>query len=130
RGAGLETVTIGNSSTVRMGDDVTAVGNAGGTGSLTTKEGAITALAQTITVGEGPGRSTRLTRLIETDAGLRPGDSGGPLLDSAGRVIGMNAAASLDARLRSGESDGYAIPINRATSIVGQIETGRSPPPR
>lgn len=127
RGAsGLETVLVGNSSTVQMGDDVTSVGNAGGTGSLTTKEGAVTGLGQTITVDEGQGSSTRLTRLIETDAGLRPGDSGGPLLDSAGRVVGMSAAASLDARLRSSESDGYAIPINRATSIVRQIESGRS----
>jgi S1-C subfamily serine protease len=124
--SGLETVSVGNSSTVELGDDVTAVGNAGGTGTLTTKQGAITGLGRTITVDEGQGDSTRLTRLIETDAGLRQGDSGGPLLDSAGRVVGMNAAASLDARVRSGESDGYAIPINRATSIVRQIESGGS----
>src|SRR5512132_2073159 len=71
RGAsGLETVLVGNSSTVQMGDDVISVGNAGGTGSLTTKEGAVTGLGQTITVDEGRGSSTRLTRLIETDAGL------------------------------------------------------------
>jgi S1-C subfamily serine protease len=129
RGASrLETVTVGNSSTVEIGDDVTAVGNAGGTGTLTTKEGTVTGLGITITVSDGSGASARLTRLIETSADLRQGDSGGALVDGAGRVIGMNAAASADARFRSEESDGYAIPINRATSIARRIESGSSSP--
>ncbi len=127
RGAsGLDTVSVGNSSTLEIGDRVTSVGNAGGTGVLTEKEGAITGLRRTITVDDGRGGSARLTRLIETSADLRQGDSGGALLDSAGRVIGMNAAASADARFRSADSDGYAIPINRATSIARQIELGES----
>lgn len=127
RGAsGLETVTRGNSSTVELGDDVTAVGNAGGTGRLTAKEGTVTGLGITITVNDGLGGSARLTRLIETSADLRQGDSGGALLDEAGRVIGMNAAASADSRFGSEDSDGYAIPINRATSIARQIESGTS----
>ena len=127
RGAsGLETVTVGNSSTVEIGDRVTAVGNAGGTGRLTAKNGTVTGLGLTITVGDGHGGSARLTRLIKTSADLREGDSGGALLDRAGRVIGMNAAASVDDRLRSDGSDGYVIPINRATLIATQIESGRS----
>jgi S1-C subfamily serine protease len=123
---GLDTVSIGNSSTVGLGDDVTAVGNAGGTGRLTTKSGQITGVGRTITVGDGQGISARLAHLLETDAGLRPGDSGGPLLDSAGRVIGMSAAASIELGSRTTASDGYAIPINRATSIAGRIERGDS----
>ena len=127
RGAsGLETVSVGNSSTAEVGDQVTAVGNAGGTGTLTAKDGAITGLGRTITVGDSPVDSTRLSRLIETNADLRPGDSGGPLLDAAGRVIGMNAAVTLRLGAGSGASDGYAIPIARATSIVKQIESGMS----
>jgi S1-C subfamily serine protease len=122
----LDTVSIGNSSTVRVGDDVTAVGNAGGTGTLATKEGEITDVGRTITVGDSPGTSARLTHLLETDAGLRPGDSGGPLLDGAGRVIGMSAAASIELGNRSTGSDGYAIPVNRATAIARQIERGDS----
>jgi len=123
---GLDTVSVGNSSTVELGDDVTAVGNAGGTGRLTTKSGAITGIGRTIMVGDGQGISARLAHLLETDAGLRPGDSGGPLLDSAGRVIGRSAAASIELGSRTTGSDGYAIPINRATSIAGRIERGDS----
>jgi S1-C subfamily serine protease len=127
RGASrLETVSLGNSSTVEVGDDVTSVGNAGGTGRLTSKEGAVTGLGITITVSDGLGSFARLVRLIETSADLEQGDSGGALLDSDGRVIGMNAAATVDARVRSDDSDGYAIPINRAASIARQIESGRS----
>ena len=121
--AGLDTAILGNSSTVEVGDEVTAVGNAGGTGTLTTKDGTIVDRGVTIPLSDGQGGRTRLTRLLETSADLRQGDSGGPLLDEAGRVIGVNAAASVS---RSGDSDGYAIPINRATAIVRQIDTGRT----
>jgi S1-C subfamily serine protease len=122
--AGLATVSVGNSSTVEVGDDVTAVGNAGGTGRLTTKAGAITGIGQTITLNDGQGTRARLTHLLETDAGVEPGDSGGALLDTAGRVIGMTAAASFQLGSGSTSSDGYAIPINRVLSIARQIERG------
>ena len=123
RGAsGLRTVSLGNSSTVEIGDEVTAVGNAGGTGTLTVKEGTITGRGVTITVGTGES-SARLSRVLETSADLSQGDSGGPLLDSAGRVVGVNAAASVS---RSGDSDGYAVPINRAKTIATQIRAGTS----
>ncbi len=126
RASRLDTVSIGNSSTVNRGDDVTAVGNAGGTGKLTRKSGTITGTGRTITVDDGQGGRARLTHLLETNAGVQPGDSGGPLLDSAGRVIGMTAAASIELGFRSTSSDGYAIPINRATAIASQIERGAS----
>ena len=122
----LATVSIGNSSTVELGDAVTAVGNAGGTGTLTTKEGSITGLGRTITVSDGHGLSARLTHLLETDAGVESGDSGGPVLDTAGRVVGMTTAASFELGSRSTSSDGYAIPVNRAMSIVRQIERSQS----
>ena len=120
--SGLETVSLGNSTTVAVGDEVVAVGNAGGTGELTTKSGTVTGRGVTIAVGDGRSGTVRLSRLIETSADLRQGDSGGPLLDASERVIGMNAAAT------TGEldSDGYAIPINRVRSIAGRIRTGTS----
>lgn len=121
--SGLDTVSLGNSSTVGLGDDVTAVGNAGGTGKLTTKAGEITGVGRTITVGD---ERARLAHLLETDAGLRPGDSGGPLLDGAGRVIGMSAAASLELGSHTTGSNGYAIPINRAMTVAHQIERSDS----
>jgi S1-C subfamily serine protease len=117
---GLTTATIGDSSNVFNGESVTAVGNAGGTGSLTVVTGRVTGLGQAITVSDDQGGSNRLTGMIETSAPLQPGDSGGPLLAN-GRVIGLDAAAG-----SSGYSgrEGYAIPVNTVVSLAGQIEAG------
>ncbi len=115
---GLQTATIGSSSGAAIGSRVTAVGNAGGTGSLTVATGALTRLHQAITVNDDQGGSSRLADLIETSADLQPGDSGGPLLDSRNRVIGVDAAAS------SRGGDSYAIPIDTAVSIVKQVDAG------
>ena len=119
---GLATVRTGNSNAVEVGDRVTAVGNAGGTGKLTTKSGRVTGLGQSITISN-EGDLFTLPGLIETTAPLRSGDSGGPLL-SGERVIGIDAAASGDVFFR-GSGQGYAIPINRALKIAGQIDAGR-----
>ncbi len=123
---GLQTASIGSSSGVNVGDKVTAVGNAGGTGSLTVATGAVTRLHESITVNDDQGGSARLADLIETDAALQPGDSGGPLLTGGNRVIGVDAAASTGGGFQSGSADGYAIPINTAISIAKQIEAGHS----
>ena len=121
--SGLQTVQTGNSSTVRVGDRVVAVGNGGGKG-LTTKSGRVTGLGQSITISGDDGVPFTLPGLIETTTPLRSGDSGGPLL-SNGQVIGIDAAASGGSYFR-GSGQGYAIPINRALTIAGRIETGRS----
>ena len=121
---GLKTAAIGSSAGIRVGDRVTAVGNAGGTGTLTVSTGTLTRLHQSITVSDDQGGATRLSDLIETSAQLQPGDSGGPLLDSSGRVIGVDAAGSSGSRFQQSAGDGYAIPINTATAIVHQIEAG------
>jgi S1-C subfamily serine protease len=122
--SGLSTALLGTSSNLRVGDRVTAVGNAGGTGSLTTKSGRLVRLGRTITVTDEDGSSTRLTGLIETSAVLEPGDSGGPLLRQ-GHVIGVDAAAASSFRFTGG-GEGYAIPIDTALTIAGKIETGRA----
>jgi S1-C subfamily serine protease len=119
---GLQTVQTGNSSTVRVGDRVQAVGNGGGRG-LSTKSGKVTGLNQSITLSDD-GTPFTLPGLIETTVPLRSGDSGGPLLAN-GRVIGIDAAASASAFF-TGSGQGYAIPINRALKIAGQIDAGRS----
>jgi len=124
----LRTATIGDSSKVRVGAAVTAVGNAGGQGGTpTVVTGTVTGLHQSITVGDDRGGATRLTDLIRTNADLEPGDSGGPLLDSSRRVIGMDTAASAGFAFRgSGSGDGFAVPIGRAMTVVKQIESRRS----
>ncbi len=127
----LKTIATDTSSNLAIGQAVTALGNAGGTGSLTPASGTITGLDQTITAGDENGQSEQLTGLIETNAAVEPGDSGGPLLDASGRVIGMDTAASLgagsrDAVQQTTANDGYAIPIARALAIANQIEANRT----
>jgi S1-C subfamily serine protease len=122
--SGLATVTLGDSTKLEIGQAVTAIGNAGGTGTLIATKGKVTGLNRTITVSDEQGGTVQLNRLIETDASLHPGDSGGPLL-ADGRVIGMDTAASAGFSFQGAPSDGYAIPIARATSIVKQIVAGR-----
>ncbi|HVM58251.1 MAG TPA: trypsin-like peptidase domain-containing protein [Gaiellaceae bacterium] len=120
-----KTVTLGNSSKARTGQPVTAIGNAGGTGVLTTATGRITALRQTITASDGAS-SEQLSGLIETNAALQPGDSGGPLEDATGHVLGMDTAASSGFVVQSQGNQAYAIPINKAVTIAKQIESGHS----
>jgi S1-C subfamily serine protease len=123
----LKTASLGNSSTLRTGQAVKAVGNAGGTGTLTSATGTITGLAKAITVSDDQGGTEQLTGLIETNAALQPGDSGGPLLSSSGRVIGMDTAASTTFGFRTvAANDSYAIPINTAITIANQIESGKA----
>jgi S1-C subfamily serine protease len=124
--SGLQTVSLGDSSRLRVGQQVTAVGNAGGTSTLTRASGRIIGLGRTITASDDQGGVERLTGLIETTAQLRPGDSGGPLLDAARRVIGMDTAASTGFVFRSGANEGFAIPIARALTIRKQISAGRA----
>jgi len=129
RGASsLTTVTRGNSSSVRVGDAVTAVGNAGGTGSLSSAAGKVTGVGRSITAGDDQGRSERLTGLIETSAHVRPGDSGGALLDAASRVVGMVTAASGPSfRFRgTAGTSAFAIPVAKAFAIAQKIAAGRS----
>ena len=95
--SGLRTVSLGNSSSVRVGEGIVGIGNAGGTGGTPSYAGgSVTALDQSITASdEATGTSENLAGLIETDADIRPGDSGGPLVNGSGRVVGMD-----DGRLR------------------------------
>jgi S1-C subfamily serine protease len=126
--SGLRTVPIGNSDTARLHDGVIAMGNANGTGEITTVTGAITGLDKSITASDsGTGNSEQLTGMIETDSHIIPGDSGGPLASLSGRVIGMDTAASSNVFGNQGPQNvGFAIPINRAMTIARQIIAGRS----
>jgi S1-C subfamily serine protease len=127
KASNLKTVTTGDASNLKLGARVTAVGNAGGTGKLTSSRGNVTGLHRSITVQGDDGTTEQLTGLIETNAALQPGDSGGPLLNSAGRVVGIDTAASSGSPFAvSASNDGYAIPIGKATTIAKQIVSGKS----
>jgi S1-C subfamily serine protease len=127
--SGLPTATLGDSATAKLGEPVVAVGNAGGTGGTPSSAGgSITALDQVITASDSlDGSSEQLSGLIEVNADVQSGDSGGSLVNTAGQVIGINTAASTGFSFASSSSpgtQGFAIPINQALSIARQIEAG------
>jgi S1-C subfamily serine protease len=123
--SGLTTVPVGNSSSVKAGTAVVALGNAEGQGAITSKPGQVTALDQSITASDqGSSTATEtLTGMIQTNADIVPGDSGGPLASSAG-VIGMDTAGNDPSDQQA--PAGFAIPINRALSIARQIAGGHA----
>ena len=117
--SGLDTVAV-DRDPVAVGDQVTAVGNAGGTGTLTAADGNVTGLNATVTTAaEGAVAAETLTGMIETDADVVAGDSGGPLFDTQGEMSGINTAGSNGPRI-----DSFAVPIKEALGIVDQINTG------
>jgi S1-C subfamily serine protease len=125
----LTPATIGDTSTVQVGDAIVAMGNAGGKGGdPTVVSGSVTDLGQQITASDQDGSNAEtLDDLIQIDANIQPGDSGGPLVDADGKVIGMNAAASSgNGGFGFGGSgnEGYAITIEDALAIAKQIQSG------
>jgi S1-C subfamily serine protease len=118
----LKTVSTAASAKLRIGQAVRGVGNANGTGRLLSARGSITGLRRSIVVSDDAGGSESLAGLIETNAPLQPGDSGGPLLNATGKVIGMDTAGS--SGLVSTAADSYAIPIAKALSVAKQIAAG------
>jgi serine protease Do len=118
-GTNLPTVTLGNSDDVAVGDPVVAIGNALALqGGPTVTEGIVSALNRTISEENG----VRLQHVIQTDAAINPGNSGGPLVDSHGRVIGINTAVAGQA-----QNIGFAISIDQAKQVVGDLENGKAP---
>ena len=130
--SGFATAPIGNSSDVQIGDSVTALGNAEGRGgSPAVATGQVTALGQTITASDETGNSTEtLNGMIQTNAPIQPGDSGGPLINSNGQVIGMDTAASGGRRgPQPGAVESFAIPINTALNYAHQLLAHPAAPP-
>jgi S1-C subfamily serine protease len=130
--SGLQTATLDTSSSASVGEDVVGIGNAGGTGGTPSAAGGtVTALNQSITASdEGDGSSEQLTGLIETNADIQAGDSGGSLVNTSGQVIGIDTAASAGFSFQSSDqssgTQGFAIPINTALALVRQIEAGNA----
>jgi putative serine protease PepD len=120
---GLTPAQLGSSGTVRVGQEVVAIGSPLGL-SGTVTSGIISALDRPVRAGgEGSGQDTVLDA-IQTDAAINPGNSGGPLTDMQGRVIGINSAiASLG--MGNGQVGsiglGFAIPIDQARRIAGEL---------
>jgi S1-C subfamily serine protease len=125
--AHLATVSFGNSSQVKVGTAVLALGNAEGRGTVTPAAGTIDGLNRSIQASDqGSGSTEDLNHMLQTNAQIQQGDSGGALANSAGQVIGMVTAANTGSGGQQAGTAGFAIPSNSALAIASQIAEGRA----
>jgi S1-C subfamily serine protease len=126
RGAtALPTATFGDPTALEIGQQVVAIGNALGKGGTPTATvGSVTGLDRSITAHDQQGGSEHLQGLIQTDALIRPGDSGGALADTSGQVVGLITAGRQSTEPTRGSTVGFAIPTDGALAIADQIRTG------
>ncbi len=118
--SGLATAELGRSADVQVGEDVVAIGNALGLGGTpTVTRGIVSALNRSVSSING---------LIQTDAAINPGNSGGPLVNAAGQVVGINTA-SAGARGGGAENIGFAIPVDKARTVVERLRKGEKAAP-
>ncbi|MCU4184752.1 S1C family serine protease [Acidiferrimicrobium sp. IK] len=118
----LPTVTLASSSTVQTGDSVLAIGNALDlqNGGFTVSNGIISGLNRSITTDN----NEHLTTLLQTDAAISSGDSGGALVNAAGEVIGMNTASASSSGTNTAQNIGFAIPTSTITAELATLEKG------
>jgi len=118
KGVPYTVANLGDSAAMRMGDTVVAIGNAMGEGQTVTK-GIVSAMGLTITISD-PGASGSLTLYVmQTDAAVNRGNSGGPLFNRDGEVVGIVTAKLMGSHI---EGMGYAIPINEAFAILQELK--------
>jgi S1-C subfamily serine protease len=123
----LTAVSFGNSSQVKIGTAVLALGNAEGRGDVTPAAGTINGLNRSIQASdEGSNTTEDLNHMLQTNAQIQQGDSGGALANNAGQVIGMVTAANTGSGDPQGSPAGFAIPINSALAIARQIAAGQA----
>jgi putative serine protease PepD len=123
----LPTVTFGDSSKAVVGDSVVAIGNALGlsAGTPTVTQGIVSALGRTVTAGGIGTQTETLQNMIQTDAAINAGNSGGPLIDTAGQVIGMNTAvAGTTSDGTNSQNIGFAIPTAQVAATLPELQKG------
>lgn len=122
-GNDFPTLEFGDSDSLKTGQTVIAIGNSLGEFSNTVSKGIISGLKRNVTAssGVGVGDTENLTNIIQTDAAINLGNSGGPLLDVNGQVIGVNVAMAQDA-----QNIGFALPSKQIEKVVNQVkDTGK-----
>jgi S1-C subfamily serine protease len=115
-GQNYPTVDLGDSSQLKLGQSVVAIGNALGEYNNSVSVGIISGLNRTITAGDSRGRAEQLTGVIQTDAAINPGNSGGPLIALSGKVIGINVATVMGSN-----SISFSIPINEIKDVIKEV---------
>lgn len=116
-GKNLPVVELGDSDALQLGETVIAIGNALGEFRNTVTKGVVSGINRTITAGDSRGGTERIEGAIQTDAAINSGNSGGPLLNLAGQVVGVNTAVS-----QEGQSVGFSIPINIAKQVIESVQ--------
>jgi S1-C subfamily serine protease len=122
-GVGFPVLALGNSDSIRLGQTAIAIGNALGEYKDSVSVGVISGLSRSITAEDDEGNTETLEDVIQTDAAINLGNSGGPLVNLRGEVIGINTALAYDA-----ENIGFAIPINKARGIIEPLIFSLSEP--
>lgn len=118
----LPVAELGQSSSLGVGDDVVAIGNALALrGGPTVTRGIVSGTNRTLQTNSGT-----MTGLIQTDASISSGNSGGPLVNAQGQVIGINTAVATSGGGRAAENVGFSIAIDRAVPIIEQLRSGGS----
>lgn len=113
----LKAATLGDSKTITVGQQVIAIGNALGEYQNTVTSGIISGTGRSVTASDSSGYNTEtLSDMIQTDAAINSGNSGGPLVNAAGEVIGINTATSTSA-----ENMGFAIPVSSVKGMLAQL---------
>lgn len=116
----LMPLTFGDSTALRLGESVVAIGNALAEFQNSVSVGVVSGLSRSIVASDGHGQSEALSEVIQTDAAINPGNSGGPLLNLAGEVVGVNVATSQGA-----DNIGFALPAHVVRGVVESVqETG------
>ncbi len=120
--SGLPTVSLGDSSAMKVGQRVVAIGNALGQFQNTVTDGIVSGLSRGLTAGDSSGiggSSEQLQDLFQTDAAINPGNSGGPLVNLDGQVIGINTAVAGE----GAQNIGFAIPVNDVKPLLESVKT-------
>ncbi len=112
----LSYLDFGDSSQLRLGQTVVAIGNALSEFQNSISVGVVSGLARSIVASDQWGRSEQLDQIIQTDAAINPGNSGGPLLNKQGEVIGVNVATS-----RGADNIGFALPVEMVKQAVDSV---------
>ncbi|MBU6323802.1 MAG: trypsin-like peptidase domain-containing protein [Patescibacteria group bacterium] len=116
-GTGYDTIALGNSSTVKLGESVFAVGNALGQYNNSVSVGVVSGLNRTITANDAAtGQAETLTGVIQTDAAINPGNSGGPLVNLEGQAVGVNVAT-----VQGSQNIGFSLPIAEVKAVLASL---------
>jgi putative serine protease PepD len=118
--SGLPAAQLGSSAAMHVGDEVIAIGNALALeGGLTVTKGIVSAVNRSVDTG-----TTTMTGLIQTDAAISSGNSGGPLVNASGEVIGINSLVATSTRGTTAENIGFTIPIDHAMVVIDRLRRG------